>query len=142
MNILTLGNPGAGKSTLLNTMMQKIVFKSGLPEAENIGQGLTFKLDKYEIDGVVYIDTPGLCDDSRRKEAAKAVTEALKQKGQYKVFVIITLDRGRLRPEDLSVITMMKNSTSELTRYYLILNQVTRKTKQKLRNEMDLHEML
>ena len=39
----------------------------GLPEAEIIGQGLTFKLDKYEIDGVVYIDTPGLCDDSRRK---------------------------------------------------------------------------
>ena len=81
-NILFLGNPGKGKSTLLNGLMGKVGFKSGVA----MFGGLTYELSKTEVDGVVYMDTPGLADadQAMREKAAKAVTLALKQSGTYK----------------------------------------------------------
>ena len=58
MNILVVGNPGAGKSTILNTLLQKAQFKSGA----SLGVGLTFRFDKFQENGITYMDTPGLCD--------------------------------------------------------------------------------
>ena len=81
-NILFLGNPGKGKSTLLNGLMGKVGFKSGV----SLFTGLTSELNKVEVDGLVYLDTPGLADadQNMREKAAKAVTEALQQSGTYK----------------------------------------------------------
>ena len=136
--MLAVGNPGAGKSTLLNTMLQEIVFESGVV----IGSGMTFKLDKFEKDGVIYMDTPGLCDLTMREQAAKAITEALRQEGQYRVFIVLTLEMGRLRPDDVSLIKLVLDSASDLTSYSLVLNQVNKAVKRKLTNEKLIYQKL
>ena len=57
-HILLMGNPGKGKSTLLNGLIGKVTFKSGFAQFG----GLTYELAKHEVDGVMYMDTPGLDD--------------------------------------------------------------------------------
>ena len=97
---LFIGNPGVGKSTLINCLTQKNLFKSGVA----IGGGLTTQLQQEKHGDVVYMDTPGLADVQLRKAAAKAITEALKKNGIYKIFFVITLEAGRVRPVDLATI--------------------------------------
>ena len=129
MNILVVGNPGAGKSTILNTLLQKAQFKSGA----SLGVGLTFRFDKFQENGITYMDTPGLCDIERRKQAAEAITMALKQNGIYKVFFVATLEQGRLRPDDVALLKMILESATELTNYYVVINQVSRAIKKNLK---------
>ena len=50
-------------------------FKSGI----SIGSGLTSELDTMNINGITYMDTPGLDDISKRKQASEAITKALKK---------------------------------------------------------------
>ena len=136
--IITIGNPGSGKSTLLNTMLRQIHFKSG----SSIGSGLTFKLDEFTKDGVTYMDTPGLSDIDKRKQAAAAITEALKKEGEYRVFFIVILDHGRLRTDDVSLISLVLESAPDITSYSLILNQVHKRVKRKLTGDVEIYQML
>ena len=88
------------------------------------------------------MDTPGLCDIEKRKQAAEAITKALKQDGIYKMFFIVTLEQGRLRPDDVTLLKMILESAPELTKYYLIINQVSRAVKKKLLNDTAIFNML
>ena len=137
-NILVVGNPGAGKSTLLNTILQNVYFKSG----SSIGSGLTFQLDCKEVNGVTYMDTPGLIDISKRKAAAEAITKALRQEGHYRVIVVVTLEQGRLRPDDVSLLKLVLESAVQLTSYSLVLNQVSKAVQKKLTNDQAIYQML
>ena len=119
-----IGNPGAGKSTLANCVARKLLFKSGV----SIGQGLTFQLDIKKHDGITYIDTPGLADYKMRKEAAKEIVKALKQDGTYQVFFVISLEAGRIRPEDIVTIKLVLESTSDIQYYNLIINKLSTMT--------------
>ena len=74
MNLILLGNPGTGKSTFLNGMIRKRAFTSGF----SVGKGLTQDLDTYISSNTCYMDTPGLDDVTNRREAAAAITKALK----------------------------------------------------------------
>ena len=123
-----VGNPGAGKSTLLNSILRHPHFKSGYSQ----GTGLTYQLDIKTINGVNYLDTPGLSDIERRKAAAKAITRSLKQNGIYLVYFVCNLDSGRLRPDDVTLLKLILESAKELTTYYFIVNRVSRATKRRL----------
>lgn len=86
---------------------------------------MTFKLDKKEHNGITYLDTPGLSDIKIRKQAAEAITKALKQGGTYQVFFVITLEAGRVRPEDMTTIKLTLESASDIKHFSLIINKLS-----------------
>jgi len=137
-NILLVGNPGGGKSTLLNTIIKKKHFKSGI----SMGAGMTFDFDVLTLDGVSFMDTPGLADIEMRQQAANAITTALRQAGFYKVIFISVLTQGRLRPEDTTLLQLILQSAPEMTSYGFVFNQVPPHAKSKLAEEKDVLNLL
>ena len=128
---LVIGNPGAGKSTLANCIAKHVLFKSGI----SFGSGKTWKLDMKEHEGIVYLDTPGLADIKMRQAAARAITEALKQNGQYQIFFVVVLSAGRFRPEDLTTIWLVLLNTPGITVVNIIINKLSRGEYQSLENK-------
>ena len=118
---LFIGNPGVGKSTLANCVANASLFKSGV----HFGKGMTYKLDIKTHNGITYLDTPGLSDIQLREQAAKSITEALKKDGTYQVFFVITLEAGRVRPEDMTTIKLVLESASDIKHYSLIINKLS-----------------
>ena len=125
--ILLIGNPGIGKSAILNGMIGYKCFESGV----SFGSGMTYELDIAKIGKYIFMDTPGLADTNLREKAAKAITEALKQCGRYKIIFVIGLDSGRLRPEDVTVMRLVIES-ADIDKYGVIINKLEQKTYEKL----------
>jgi len=131
-----IGNPGVGKSTLLNCILQeKPHFSSGL----SVGEGKTKWLQEYHNvkDGITYIDTPGLSDVKIRKQAAEEIKKALEPVGNVKrqcqVFFVITLEAGRIRPDDKVTINLVLEAAESIGSYYsIIINKLPKPTYEKL----------
>ena len=96
---------------------------------------MTFQLDIKKHNGITYLDTPGLADIKLREQAAKAITKALKQDGTYQVFFVITLEAGRVRPEDMTTIKLVLESTSDIKYYSLIINKLSTVAYDRLLND-------
>ena len=59
--IALLGSSGAGKSTLINTLAGREVMQTGgIREEDSKGRHTTTHREQIELDGVSFIDTPGL----------------------------------------------------------------------------------
>jgi len=144
MNRLFVGNPGVGKSTLLNCLIkmmdpqQNEMFKSGL----SIAEGLTYQFEQRKVGNITFMDTPGLQDVKKRKQAAEAITEALKKDGCYQVFFVVTLESGRVRPQDVTVINLVLESAKEITHYGVIFNKLTKPLLKKLEDDNEKMKLL
>uniref|UniRef100_A0A7M5XC70 G domain-containing protein n=1 Tax=Clytia hemisphaerica TaxID=252671 RepID=A0A7M5XC70_9CNID len=141
--LLVAGNPGSGKSTVLNCLMQSRSsemlqedqrFQSGV----SIGSGMTYQLDVKELNGIVYMDTPGLDDIDKRKQAAEAITQALKRDGSYQIIFVVTLEAGRVRPADVATISLILDSAPEITNYGVIFNKLSKPVLRELTKENKL----
>jgi GTP-binding protein EngB required for normal cell division len=119
VNYLIIGNPGTGKSTILNGFAGKALFKSG----PAFGMGNTKALQKETVNGNTFMDTPGLADIQMRETAAQEIEKALKVGGTYKIFFLITLEAGRVRPEDRTTIELILMS-APITHYGIIINKL------------------
>ena len=128
---LLIGNPGAGKSTLANCIAKQVLFKSGI----SFGSGKTSKLETKEHKGIVYLDTPGLADIKMRQDVARAITEALRKKGEYQIFFVVTLSAGRFRPEDLTTIWLVVLNTQNITVVNIIINKLSKAEYQSLKKK-------
>jgi GTP-binding protein EngB required for normal cell division len=102
-HFLMIGNPGVGKSTILNGFAGKFLFKSGT----SFGKGLTYQLDEARVGNRIFMDTPGLADIEMRKKAAEQITLALKKGGEFKIFFVVTLEAGRVKPADVTTIKLV-----------------------------------
>ena len=103
-------------------------FRSGV----SIGTGMTYQLDSIELNGITYMDTPGLDDISKRREAAEAITSALKKEGEYKVVFVVTLESERVKPSDVTTLNLILESAPQITHYGVIFNKLGKQFLNKL----------
>jgi len=122
LNIVLIGNPGGGKSTILNALTGEINFKSGV----SFGHGLTTVCQRHvdKKNDIVYIDTPGLADIESRKKAAQEITLALKSCGHFRIFFVITLEEGRIRPDDMTTMKLVLDAAPIGCNYSIIVNKL------------------
>lgn len=122
---LTLvGNPGAGKSTILNGIAGQKIFKAGIA----IGTGMTSVLQRYEKNEITLFDTPGLADISKKKQAGDELNEMLSANIPIKIVFVVTLDRGRVKPDDAMTIDLVLSAIHSVNtndKFGIIINQVT-----------------
>ena len=120
-NVLFIGNPGVGKSTLLNGLIGAREFKAGV----SISSGLTSVLHAVKRDDVVYMDTPGLDDVDKRKQAASEIEKALKQGGDFRVCFVVTTTSGRIHPSDVATIQLVAEAVEVKFSFSIIVNKVS-----------------
>jgi hypothetical protein len=120
---LFVGNPGVGKSALANACAGKALFHSG---ESNDGRGVTVVLQRELVNGIVYMDTPGLSDPDRRKSAAAEIERALKTDGEFHLIFVVTLRAGRVNPDDLATIKIVLDALKNISplRYNVVINDV------------------
>ncbi|POM75270.1 Hypothetical protein PHPALM_7648 [Phytophthora palmivora] len=136
-NYLFLGNPGTGKSTLINCLIGKPVFNAGV----TYGGGLTDFFQRYEHNGVLYMDTPGLADRKLMKKAAEAITQALRYSGTYKLFFMVRLENGRVVADDLSTIeTVMSCIDMNEVPFSIIINNVKKRQFNEIMKKEDAYK--
>ena len=132
---LFIGNSGTGKSMVANNIAERVLLKNEISS----GSSETFKLDKNEHDGVMYLKTLGLADIKIRKGAASAITKSLRQDGTYQVYFVVTLRGGRFRPEDLTTIWLVLLKAPDIKSCSILINKLSQVEYDCLR---DFNEML
>ncbi|KAF2070891.1 hypothetical protein CYY_007792 [Polysphondylium violaceum] len=119
------GNPGSGKSTILSTLINiPGGFRSGISQLT----GLTKAYKSITIDGVAYIDTPGLADIKDRDLAAIEIEHSLKTNQRYKLFFVVRPVEGRISPADLATINIVLQSIPQDINYGIIYNKLSKRT--------------
>jgi len=120
---------GVGTSTLLNCLMNSRVdglsknemFQSGRSSSET-----SSKLNSKELSDTIYTTTPGLDNTQKQtiEDTAEEITKALKKDGDYQIIFVVTLESGRLRHPDVTMITLVLDSAKEITYYWVIFNKI------------------
>merc|ERR1740124_1002976 len=124
--ILLIGNNGVGKSTLLAAMIGNNAVKHGEHE--------------YEDNERVFMELSGLANSPALKKVAMAITSALKQNGRYKILFIVTLEAGRIKPDDTETIASVLNAASIEGNYTTIINKSSTKVVNHLREKNDVEK--
>ncbi|KNE69148.1 hypothetical protein AMAG_14005 [Allomyces macrogynus ATCC 38327] len=91
---------------LINSIAGKIVSKAGV----SLGPGIMFEHLQFAIvNGIKWVDTPGLADVKLCKKVAKGITKALQQPGHYCQIFVVTEQLGHTNPLDMATIVTVLN---------------------------------
>lgn len=125
VHVVCIGNRGVGTKTILRSMMGEVCE----PVA---GQPL-----EYHYRNTAFVASSGLADDDMRQQAAMEITKALRKGGSYKIFFVVTLEAGRVRPDDKEMIRRVLEAvpqTASLHRHCaVIINKATQFTAEHLK---------
>lgn len=118
--------PGTGKSTLLNGIFGETRFEAGrATKGPNAGLGITTKVQREWLSAsVCYGDTPGLDDVRKRKEAAAAIEQALRQNGDYRLIFVVALRAGRVQPADALTVRYVLEAVGVDVPFAIVINMV------------------
>eukprot|EP01106_Pelomyxa_sp_JSP_P010964 TRINITY_DN2889_c0_g1_i1.p1 TRINITY_DN2889_c0_g1~~TRINITY_DN2889_c0_g1_i1.p1 ORF type:complete len:380 (+),score=75.82 TRINITY_DN2889_c0_g1_i1:155-1141(+) len=107
-----------------------VKFKSGV----SYGHGLTKVCQwEYDIHGNLFVDTPGLSDIQLRQKAATEISTALNKGGSFKVFFVMTLEAGRVRPDDKTTMSLVHQAAPMIgSKYSIVINKVSEGIQAKL----------
>ena len=98
------------------------------PSGTNIGQGMTTKIQWLKTKFNFFIaDSPGLADIDIQKECAEEINKGFQADGDYKLIFVITLENGRIRPDDITTINFIMESIEDCDDdipFGIIVNQV------------------
>ena len=65
---------------------------------------------------------------SSKKKAAKEIEKALKQDGDYRIFFVLTLESGRVRPQDKATMELVLQAAPEIGHNYgIIFNKISKR---------------
>jgi len=104
----------------LNSLLKSTYFDSGV----SLGTGLTKTCQQKERAGIVYIDTPGLSDIKYRHDFAVEIKKALMLGGAFQIFFVITLEQGRIRPDDKTTMKLVLEAAPVNSSYSVIINKL------------------
>ena len=77
--------------------------------------------------GIIYLDTPDLFDSKVQQTAAKKITNALKQKGSFQVFFVVTMESGKIRSIDLTTMWLVLMNALDIKFFGVIINKLSKK---------------
>ncbi|KAG0236863.1 hypothetical protein BGW41_000334 [Actinomortierella wolfii] len=125
-HLLLVGNPGVGKSYLLNSLGGH--FASGFSAVDGLTSQCTHS-DVYiesESSYVRLVDVPGLLETNgpRMKENGRAIAEALRKKGKFKLVFVLAESSGRVHPADLYTIGKVMKAVDYAVDVGLVINKV------------------
>jgi small GTP-binding protein len=116
VRVAAFGKYNHGKSTLLNAMIGKEVFKTA-------DKRETIKNAEYKHDGIVWIDTPGLDADVKKKDDQQAKSGAF-QMADF-IFLVHRVDAGELDKYELQLYQdMIKQDRNSSKKMCLVLTQI------------------
>lgn len=118
--VLIVGNPGAGKSFLLRCMTGDTGFKHGFSLAE----GLTKVNRSCIVNGIEYIDTPGILEPARSSFNFEQLAMEIQRGRPTKiVFVVSVTSSGSMTTDNVILINEFVGRMN-ITRYGIIFNKV------------------
>ncbi|KAG0238840.1 hypothetical protein BGW42_000001 [Actinomortierella wolfii] len=125
-HVLLVGNPGVGKSYLLNSLGGH--FASGFSAVDGLTSQCDYKdvMIDSESGYVRLVDVPGLLETkgSRMKENSRAITEALRKEGKFKLIFVLAESSGRVQPSDLYMIGKVMKAIDYTVDVGLVINKV------------------
>ncbi|KAI9209090.1 uncharacterized protein BJ171DRAFT_627289 [Polychytrium aggregatum] len=102
--VVVFGNPGTGKSTLLNSLIGKIVFKSGIAVD---GVSLTKAPESTREGNILYVDTPGIDEVGNIGEKSSQLSSALSTGLPTILVGVIRGVGGRINAADLATVLIV-----------------------------------
>jgi hypothetical protein len=118
--VVFIGALGTGKSTFCNSIFQKNVFKSGIPDTYAIPYDprVTKGKQEYIYENKKYIDTPG--------GLSNELEQALKENSKYKIIFVTTLIARKIPDDQLKLINKVCNAIKVDFEYGIIVNKVSK----------------
>ena len=72
---------------------------------------MTSSLQLFDLEKKVFLgDTPGLSDLEMREKAGREIKAVLSKVGLYRLVFVLTLEAGRVKPDDATTIRLILNA--------------------------------
>ncbi len=119
--LLFIGTPGSGITSILNAYAGNVIFNTDISFD---GTGITKKIETFDDHGILLMNTPGIS-----AKTIKIIEKGLNYPGKFIINIVITINAGRLSPDDMVIINSILSSISSKHRngnftYGFIINNI------------------
>ncbi|KAJ3099636.1 hypothetical protein HDU97_002894 [Phlyctochytrium planicorne] len=121
-NNIIVGNFGVGKSTFLNFIVGGFMFMpSPIRDELRTTKPTTVRLN----DGRIFMESPGIRQESRRKEGVRETLKVINEGGEYCIIFLMTMDEDNtVRMEDIKLMQEVLDGIKTRITYGIIVNMI------------------